>query len=109
MNSIESIDFGNGTPGYLANQGQSCTPSATTGSTYYPDCWYVETISGTISEDFVYAYANPNVTGTNNTSILWQTTLNHTPVQLGQFTLSPTGVLTYQKVSTAAPQPKNHE
>jgi hypothetical protein len=101
INSIEEIDFGG-----LSSQGQVCTPSATTGSTYYPDCWYVETVSGTLNTDFINAYVNPNVTGTNNTDILWQTAEGGAPVQLGNFTLSPTGVLTYQQIQTGAPRPE---
>lgn len=72
VNGIEQADFGGGIPNYQSNPGQTAVVSVSTGANTL-NSWVAQTISGTLSSQFVNAYANPNVTGgTNGVVTLWQ-------------------------------------
>ena len=86
--------------GYVSNIGQSAITSATAD----PNSWNGQTVIGSSTKAFINTYVNPNVTGTNVTSTLWQTLDdNSTPTKLGFFTLSANGILTFNTTVTALP------
>jgi hypothetical protein len=70
--------------------------------------WNEETINGTESAQILQTFGySPNVTGTNGTATLWQILDNNSsPTNLGTFTLSTAGILTFNVVSTTPPPPQ---
>ncbi len=100
INDIEQQDFGGGEPGYLSNEGQTCTPSTT--GTVGPYSWSVETSSGTGAGDFIIGYANPNVIGVT-TATLWQVPVGFAPIKFGTFTLNSSGMLAFNLAPVGTP------
>ena len=93
--SIESANFG-GNENSVA--GNSATPSANSANS-----WNTQTISGTLPNNFVNAYRNPNVIGLTS-DYLWQVNDNNsTPTDLGSFSLNGSGVVTFNVAPVPEP------
>jgi len=72
----------------------------------YDDSWNEQTINGALATQIVNSYGNPNVTGAAS-DFFWETTDNGAaPVELGSFSLSPAGLLTY--TVTSVPEPSTY-
>jgi len=83
-----------GAPGFMPNSGASITATAATS-------WNEETINGTLASDYHSAYLNPNVVN-QATASLYQVNDNNTaPTLVGTFTLSTSGILTFNAASAA--------
>jgi hypothetical protein len=102
VNAIENV-FGDDGQTTFSSPGQS----ATVGATAY-NSWNEETINGSQATQIINAYGySPNVVGTNGVATLWQIFDNNSsPTNLGHFTLSAAGILTFNTGGIAtAPRP----
>jgi hypothetical protein len=98
QSSINALlsDFGVDGQTTFTVPGQSATPGATG-----QNSWNEQTLNGTLGSQFINTYGNPNVAG-ETTDTLWQVADdNSAPQDLGSFSLSSTGVLTF----TSVPEP----
>ena len=83
ISAIEDNVFGNNAQGnYESSQGQTATVAFNN-----QNSWNAQTMSGTLDNQFVNAYGNPNVSG-DTADTLWQIATGGAPVDLGSFTLS---------------------
>jgi hypothetical protein len=105
ISALEQYGFGGpyAPDGYESNPGQTTTIAANS-----PNSWNEQTISGSLSSQFVEVYNNPNVSGAVSDT-LWQVAEGGTPTIIGTFTLSSGGVLTFNFSSgtVAAPVIQN--
>jgi hypothetical protein len=79
-----------------AGAGQSLSIAATDDNS-----WNTQTISGSLTGDYVNAYGNPNVVGVTSDSLFQILANNTTPTLLGNFALGADDVLTF----SAVPEP----
>jgi len=102
ISEIEDNVFGNNSQGnYESSQGQIVTVAFGNANS-----WNTETLSGTLDNDFINAYANPNASGAA-TATLWQVPTGGTPTALGKFTLNSSGLLTFStNLVSSAPAPQ---
>jgi hypothetical protein len=101
ISTMEQQDFGGGIPNYVSSQGQSC--SVASGG---QNSWDQQTIASPLGTSFVQSYANPNVTN-SAPATLWQVPEGGTPVKVGYFTLSTSGIVTFStSLVSTPPTPK---
>jgi hypothetical protein len=107
VNAIVQSDFGGGAPGYFPTPGQIAIVSNSGANAN--NSWNQQTATGTLGSQFLNLYANPNVTGTNALATLWQVPEGATSLatnKLGTFTLSNTGILTFNVIQSTPPTPR---
>jgi hypothetical protein len=86
-----------------AGAGNSATVSSS-----QPYSWNVETINPTLGTDYLNEEggASPNAVGETTVGFFAQPDNGTTPPQIGNFSLNPSGVVTFNTLSAAPPVPK---
>lgn len=84
-----------------AGVGKSATVAASSANS-----WNVETINPTVGADYINENAGPNVAGETSAPFFIQPDNGSTPTNLGSFSLSANGVLTFNTVAAIPPAPQ---
>jgi|SRR5450756_1354290 len=98
LNTAATTIYGN-----FATAGAGQSASVATGSTI---SWNTETISGSLTTDYVGAYGNPNVQGVTSVALEQVLANGSSPTSVGTFNLSNAGVLSFSPV--AVPEPSTY-